>query len=131
MYSDAHVTYLPLYITKYTNEKQEERLIVIPPIASKKEKREIGIDIGDKKFHSMIYTPFDEYIKKRIEEALTKNKNLKDEIERITKANNFLKEKTIESIIQDGIKALQANKDIKEKDAEEFALACIEAFRGA
>ncbi|MFX1520354.1 MAG: hypothetical protein ACFFCD_10585 [Promethearchaeota archaeon] len=131
MYQDANVAYLPLYITKYTDEKQEERFIVIPPIASKKEKKEIGIDIGDKKFHSMIYTPFNEYIKKRIEDALTKNKGLRDAIERIMKTNNFMKEKTIESTIQDGIKALEANKTIKEKDAEEFALACIEAFRGA
>jgi len=79
----------------------------------------------------MIYTSFNEYIKKRIEEALTKNKNLRDNIERIINANNFIKENTIESSIQDGIKTLVAKKVIKDKDAEEFALATIEAFRGA
>ena len=131
MYKEINATYLPLYITKYSNEKQETRFIVIPPIASLKEKKEVGIEIGDKKLHSMIYTSFNEYVKKRIEEALTKNKNLRDEIERIINTNNFIKEKTIESIIQDGIKALEAKKAIKDKDAEEFALATIEAFRGA
>jgi hypothetical protein len=131
MYKEISAIYLPLYIAKYSNEKQETRFVVIPPIASLKEKKEVGIDIGDKKFHSMIFTSFDEYVKKRIEEALAKNKNLRDEIERITKNNNFIKEQTIESTIQDGIKALEAKKVIKDKEAEEFALATIEAFRGA
>ncbi|MFX1466389.1 MAG: hypothetical protein ACFFA5_07950 [Promethearchaeota archaeon] len=131
MYQEINATYLPLYITKYSNEKQETRFIVIPAIASLKDKKEIGIDIGDKKLHSVIYASFNEYIKKRIEEALSKNKSLRDNIERIINANNFIKEKTIESTIQDGIKTLEAKKAIKEKDAEEFALATIEAFRGA
>ncbi|WP_287586550.1 hypothetical protein [Candidatus Borrarchaeum sp.] len=131
MYQEINATYLPLYITKYSNEKQETRFIVLPAIASLKEKKEIGIDIGDKKLHSMIYTSFNEYVKKRIEDALSKNKNLRDNIERIMNANNFIKEKTIESTIQDGIKTLEAKKVIKDKDAEEFALATIEAFRGA
>jgi len=131
MYQEINATYLPLYITKYSNEKQETRFIVIPAIASLKEKKDVGIDIGDKKLHSMIYTSFNEYIKKRIEEALTKNKNLRDNIERIINANNFIKENTIESAIQDGIRTLVAKKVVKDKDAEEFALATIEAFRGA
>jgi hypothetical protein len=123
MYQEINAIYLPLYITKYSNEKQETRFIVIPAIASLKEKKDVGIDIGDKKLHSMIYTSFNEYIKKRIEEALTKNKNLRDNIERIINTNNFIKENTIESSIQDGIKTLVAKKVIKDKDAEEFALA--------
>jgi len=131
MYKEINAIYLPLYIAIYSNEKQERRFVVIPPIASLKEKKEVGIDIGDKKFHSMIFTSFDEYVKKRIEDALAKNKNLRDEIERITNTNNFIKENTIESTIQDGIKALEAKKVIKDKEAEEFALATIEAFRGA
>jgi len=131
MYQEINATYLPLYITKYSNEKQETRFIVIPAIASLKEKKDVGIDIGDKKLHSMIYRSFNEYIKKRIEEALTKNKNLRDNIERIINVNNFIKENTIESAIQDGIRTLVAKKVVKDKDAEEFALATIEAFRGA
>ncbi len=131
MYKDINIVYLPLYFTKYTAENQESRFIVTPPIASMIEKKEIGVDIGDKKYHAMIYNSFNENIKVRIEEALTKNKSLRDEIQRIMNANNFMKDKTIESTIQDGIKMLEQKKVLKEKDAESFALACIEAFRGA
>ncbi len=131
MYKDINVIYLPLFFTKYTTENQESRFIVTPPIASVIEKKEIGIDIGDKKYHAIVYNSFNEHIKVRIEDALSKNKSLRDEIQRIMNAKNFMKDKTIESTIQDGIKVLEQKKVVKEKDAEGFALACIEAFRGA
>jgi hypothetical protein len=130
MYKDINVVYLPLYFTKYTTESQESRFIVTPPIASMIEKKEIGVDIGDKKYHAMVYNSFNEHIKVRIEDAISKNKSLRDEIQRIMNANNFMKDTTIESTIQDGIKVLEQKKVLKEKDAEGFALACIEAFRG-
>ncbi len=131
LYTDESITYLPLYFAKYINEKNEGRFIIIPPIATMMEKKDVGIDIGDKKLHSMIYTPFNEYIKIRIEEALTKDKSLREAVERIMNENNFMMDKTIESTIYDGLKALAANKTIKEKDVEEFSLACMEAFRTA
>jgi len=131
MYTDASVTFVPLYFAKYTTPDNEERFIVIPPIISMTEKKELGIDVGNKKFHSIIYAPFDEHIKKRIEEAVIENKSLKEAIEQIMNTQNFMNDKTIESSIYDGIKVLSAKKIIKEKDAEELSLASVDAFRGS
>ncbi len=119
--------YVPLYVTKFLDDKEETRFMIIPPAILpdkiEPEKHKIageifGLDLVDDSFVE---------IKDDFEKMIVENEKIRAVFDTIEK--DLLAISKVETEIYNGLEELQEKKLLKEKEFTDFKIAAIDAFR--
>ncbi|MEM2134908.1 MAG: hypothetical protein QXG44_08655 [Candidatus Jordarchaeaceae archaeon] len=121
--------YIPLYIGKFEDTKQE-RFFVVPPLVLLKSNETISCDFGQKTLPLDLPNPaFLEAVKGRAETLINDSKELKLEIQKGLKKANLINSQQIETSIYEGLNNLLSLNILTEKDFQILKARAKEVFR--
>ncbi len=121
--------YIPLYIGKFEDTKQE-RFFVVPPLVLLKSNETISCDFGQKTLPLDLPNPaFLEAVKRKAETLINDSKELKLEILKGFKKSNLINSQQIETSVYEGLNNLLRLNILTEKDFQILKARAKEVFR--
>jgi hypothetical protein len=121
--------YVPLYIGKFEDTKQE-RFFVVPPLVLLKSNEAINCDFGQKTLPLDLPNPaFLEAVKRKAETLINDSKELKLEILKGFKKANLINSQQIETSVYEGLNNLLRLKILAERDFQILKARAKEVFR--